>query len=86
MRWLILIMLGLVSVVTYASYPTGISAHNGPIFTNAVLGFVAIQSLLAYNSSFTSCPYGASVQLNVVLQVNTTSGTYYYWLQDVGSF
>ncbi|WP_338602908.1 thermopsin family protease [Sulfolobus tengchongensis] len=86
MKWLILILLGMVSIVAYAQYPTGISAHNGPIFTNAILGFVDVHSLLAYNSSFSQCPYGASVQLNVILQVNTTTTTYYYWLQDVADF
>ncbi|MGC9077093.1 MAG: thermopsin, partial [Conexivisphaera sp.] len=30
--------------------------------------------------------YGASLQLNVVLQVNTTSGDFVYWLQDVPGF
>ncbi len=65
------------------SLPTGVSAHDGPIYTNAVLGYANITSLQAYNSSF-NVPYGASLQLNVVLEATSTNGnTYYFWLQNV---
>lgn len=68
------------------SLPTGVSAHDGPIYTNAVLGYANITSLQAYNSSF-NVPYGASLQLNVVLEATSTNGnTYYFWLQNVAQF
>jgi len=59
------------------------------IMTNKVLGYANITSLLAYYKQarkYGVNPYSATLQLNVVLQVNTTSGTYAYWLQDVPSF
>jgi thermopsin len=33
-----------------------------------------------------SSPYGAGLQLNVVMQVNTTSSSYAYWLQNTVTF
>jgi thermopsin len=59
------------------------------IMTDKVLGYANITSLLAYYQQarkYGVNPYSATLQLNVVLQVNTTSGTYAYWLQDVPSF
>jgi thermopsin len=82
--------------------PTGIadyglynySSTGGPIIpytimTDEVLGYANITSLLAYYQQameYGVSPYSATLQLNVVLQVNTTNGTYAYWLQDVASF
>jgi len=50
-----------------------------------VMGHVKINKIGAYNATPPSGinPYGASLQLNVVLQVNTPEGGYQYWLQDV---
>ncbi|MFP3130934.1 MAG: thermopsin [Nitrososphaeria archaeon] len=58
------------------------------ILYKEAIGVATIYSLQAYNSNPPSGvdPYGASLQQNVVLQVNTTSGNYEYWLQDVAAF
>ena len=58
------------------------------ILYNEAIGFADIYSLQAYNSSPPAgvSPYGASLQQNVVLQVNTTEGNYEYWLQNVPNF
>ncbi|AHC51366.1 thermopsin [Sulfolobus acidocaldarius SUSAZ] len=56
------------------------------MLTPSVLAYANITSLLAYSNSSEN-PYGASLQFNVMLQVNTTtSKTYYFWLQNVASF
>jgi thermopsin len=54
----------------------------------SVIGNSEIFSLGAYNGTQTLVkdPYGVSLQLNVVLQINTTSGQKDYWLQDVADF
>ena len=56
--------------------------------TGEVVGNVKISSLGAHNSTPPAQidPDGASLQMNVVLQVNTTRGQYVYWLQNVASF
>ncbi len=58
------------------------------ILYEEAIGIAQIYSLKAYNSSPPTgiSPYGASLQQNVVLQVNTTTGNYVYWLQNVPSF
>ncbi|MBP1357089.1 MAG: thermopsin family protease [Sulfolobus sp.] len=85
----VLLFLIMLTIPTFGllskSLPTGVATFNGPIYTNAVLGYANITRLLAYNSSLNS--YGASLQLNVILQANTTNGeTYYFWLQNVADF
>ncbi|TRM85542.1 thermopsin, partial [Sulfolobus sp. A20-N-G8] len=83
---LILVAFILLSSMPVLSLPTGISTNNGPIFTRAVLGYVNITDLLAYNAS-SDYPYGASLQLNVMLMANTSEGNlYYFWLQNVAEF
>jgi|GEM_PF-5415355 len=49
-----------------------------------VAGDAVIRRISAYNGTPVegSSPYGAGLQLNVVLRVNTTSGQYDYWLQN----
>jgi thermopsin len=80
-----------------APVPTGIadygeeneSGHAVPytILTKKVIGHAEIYSLGAYNGTQTLAnPYGASLQLNIVLQINTTFGQRDYWLQDVADF
>ena len=58
------------------------------IIANGVVGNAKINSLGALNSTAPSPinPDGASLQLNIVLGVNTTKGQYAYWLQDVATF
>lgn len=53
-----------------------------------VTGYALINGMKAYNATPTagSSPYGAGLQLNVMLQVNTTSGQYVYWLQNTMTF
>ncbi len=68
------------------SLPTGLSSHSGPTLTNAVLGYINVTSLLAYNASC-QYPYGTSLQLNVMLLARTWNGdSYYFWLQNVAVF
>ena len=49
-----------------------------------VVGSAVIYKIAAYNATPVeySSPYGAGLQLNVMLGVNTTSGRYVYWLQN----
>ncbi|WP_338602294.1 thermopsin family protease [Sulfolobus tengchongensis] len=88
--FILLLLLSSLLPTVILSLPTGIASYNGPIYTNGVLGYANITSLLAYNASATKLevpPYGASLQLNVMLEVNTTSGQqYYFWLQNVADF
>ncbi|AAY80406.1 thermopsin [Sulfolobus acidocaldarius] len=84
--YLILYLLTCALCVHFSAVPIGISSYQGTILTPSVLGYANISSLLAYSNSSQN-PYGASLQLNVMLQVNTTtSKTYYFWLQNVASF
>ena len=55
------------------------------VVTSGVVGQATINAIGAYNGS-SADPYGASLQLNVMLQVNATSGQYSYWLQDIADF
>jgi len=55
------------------------------LLLSQVIGGARINAIQAYNSSFSS-PYGASLQLNAVLQANTTAGQYSYFLQNVAEF
>ncbi|MCY0884196.1 MAG: thermopsin [Acidianus infernus] len=75
-------------------YPTGIADYgiqvvNGVVKPyvekfDEVVGVAQIYSISAYNASLNS--YGASLQLNTVLQVNTLYGSQEYWLQNVIGF
>jgi thermopsin len=53
-----------------------------------IAGEATIYKIKAYNSTPPSgvSQYSASLQLNSVLSVNTSAGTYYYWLQNVIMF
>ncbi|MEM0173260.1 MAG: thermopsin [Sulfolobaceae archaeon] len=55
---------------------------------DTVFAYARIYSILAYNPNPPSGvpPYGASLQLNVILQVNTGFNTQQYWLQNVVGF
>ncbi|BFH74667.1 hypothetical protein SJAV_26110 [Sulfurisphaera javensis] len=85
MRWLILSFILLLSpIITFSQLPAGISAHQGPIYTSSVLGFANITAL---SVNYSTClPNGSSLQLNVILEANTPTNTYYFWLQNVASF
>lgn len=92
---------GTIPVGIYTKYsgapaPTGLADYGEEInsagyvvpyevVTSGVLGQATINAIGAYNGS-SADPYGASLQLNVMLQVNTTSGQYSYWLQDIADF
>ncbi len=92
---------GTVPVDIYTKYsgapaPTGLADYGEEInsagyvvpyeiVTSGVLGQATINAIGAYNGS-SADPYGASLQLNVMLQVNTTSAQYSYWLQDIADF
>jgi thermopsin len=84
-------------VYSSAPVPTGIadygeeneSGYEVPytILTNNVVGHAEILSMSAYNGTQTLVnPYCASLQLNIVLQINTTSSQKDYWLQDMADF
>ena len=92
---------GTIPVDIYTKYsgapaPTGLADYGEEInsagyvvpyevVTSGVLGQATINAIGAYNGS-SADPYGASLQLNVMLQVNATSGQYSYWLQDIADF
>lgn len=68
----------------------GLKVNNGAISPymekiKSVIGAVEINKLLAYNSTPPAgiSQYSASIQLNVVLQVNTIGGSQQLWLQNV---
>ena len=68
----------------------GLKINNGVISPyiekiKSVIGAVEINKLLAYNSTPPAgiSHYSASIQLNVVLQVNTIGGSQQLWLQNV---
>ncbi|AHC52185.1 thermopsin [Sulfolobus acidocaldarius SUSAZ] len=83
---LIFLMLTLSPLISFAvTAPVGISSISPNITTISILGYANISSLLAYNSSFYQ-PYGASLQLNAILEVDTPSNTYYFWVQNVANF
>lgn len=55
--------------------------------TSEIAGGAQISSLSAYNASLPSnFQYGANLQLNCMLMVNTSTGTQVYWLQDTSRF
>ncbi|MEM4138660.1 MAG: thermopsin, partial [Sulfolobaceae archaeon] len=59
------------------------------IKTNGMYGYANITSLLAYYKNalrYGVNPYTASLQFNIVLFINSSSGIFAYWLQDVGVF
>ena len=64
---------------TLSSYTERATAVTG----TAVIG--SMQSTIV-NPPQGSSPYGAGLQLNVVMQVNTTSASYDYWLQNTVTF
>ena len=76
--------------------PTGIASYGlqdnagvlSPyeIRTNRVEARAEINSLAAYHSSLPSNQHGANLQLNVILEVNTDSGTQDIWLQNTVQF
>jgi Thermopsin. len=77
-----------IGVADYGVLNASGALHPYEIVYDEALGTAVIYSIGAYNSSPPSgiSPYGASLQLNAVLQVNTTHGDYAYWLQDVACF
>jgi len=77
-----------VGIADYGVMNSSGTLHPYRIFYREAIGIAQIYSMQAYNSSppVGISPYGASLQQNVVLQVNTTSGNYEYWLQNVPSF
>ena len=58
------------------------------IITDEIEGNASIASLYAYNQSppANTSAYGAGLQLNVVLKVESNGKNYSYWLQDVADF
>lgn len=78
--------------------PIGIAyygEYNGSDFVNyttvkymEAIGYATLYSISAYNSTPPAKvnPYGASLQLNAMLQINTEMSSYQFWLQNVISF
>jgi len=66
----------------------GVDANAYTIKYTEVLGYAHIFSISAYNATPPTnvSKYGASLQLNTVLQVETVSGKSTYWLQNVVDF
>ena len=63
-----------------------IASNSGPyvIETNEIFGFANISSIYAYNASPAQnvSQYGASLQLNAMLNVSSNGEYYTYWAQD----
>ncbi len=88
------------NVSGYTSLPTGIASYGlgnvltaaGPyqVVTNEIVGYAYIMSMHAYNASLPSAQnisaYGATMQLNAVMNVTSGGRTYVYWLQNVVDF
>ncbi|AWR94068.1 thermopsin [Acidianus brierleyi] len=72
-------------IASYGIYNNSGELSEYTVKTHEILGFYNITSIKAYNSTF-SDPYGASLQLNVVLQLITKNGNQSLWLQNVISF
>lgn len=77
--------------------PTGIAAYGLANFSGTLKPYVVgtrqvvakaeINSLDTYNSSLpTDYQHGASLQLNVMLEINTTKGAEFFWLQNTDRF
>jgi Thermopsin. len=78
--------------------PIGIAyygEYNGSDFENyttlkyeEAIGYATLYSISAYNSTPPALvnPYGSSLQLNAMLQVNTETNSYQFWLQNVIGF
>jgi hypothetical protein len=67
-------------IVDYGLGPGGNGYYcNSTSFT----GIVHITSFKTYNSSISSCPYVASIQLNLIYSFNDSGITYHYWVQNV---
>lgn len=57
------------------------------VLADSIIGTAEIFSLGAHNGTQNLVnPYCASLQLNVILQINTTLGQEDYWLQDMADF
>ncbi|MEM0123678.1 MAG: thermopsin [Conexivisphaerales archaeon] len=58
------------------------------VSATGITGYAKIYSISAYNSTppVNISKYGASLQLNVMLQVNSTRGQFVYWLQNFANF
>ena len=62
--------------------------HGTVLEYREAIGYATVYSILAYNASPPKgvSEYGASLQMNAVLFVDTVHGTYAYWLQNVVVF
>ena len=62
--------------------------HGTVLEYREAIGYATVYSILAYNATPPKGvnEYGASLQMNAVLFVNTVHGTYAYWLQNVVVF
>jgi thermopsin len=69
-------------IASYGVYNNSGSLSYYIIKTNQIIGYFNISSIKAYNSTFPD-HYVASLQLNVVLQIVTSTNNYSLWLQNV---
>ncbi len=75
-----------VGVVSYGLYNISQDTGAYQVETSTIVGYSRINALSAYNSvpPANVSAYGATVQLNTVMNITGTDGKHYsYWLQDV---
>ena len=75
-----------VGIASYGLYNISDPLSSYRIATNGIVGFARIDALSAYNATppANTSRYGATIQLNVVMNMTTFDGRHYsYWLQDV---
>lgn len=75
-----------VGIASYGLYNVSNPSSVYQIQTNEIVGFARINSLSAYNATppVNTSRYGATIQLNVVMNITTLNGRRdSYWLQDV---
>lgn len=74
-------------IASYGTYLKQGKLQTFKIKTNEIIGTANITSIYAYSSDppENTSPYGASIQLNAMMNVISDNKTYQYWLQDVMS-
>ncbi len=76
-----------IGIASYGTYMRNGRLKTFTIKTKEVIGTTNITSIYAYsnNPPQNTSPYGASIQLNAMMNVISNNKTYQYWLQDVMS-
>lgn len=77
-----------IGIVYYGEYNGSNFVNYTTVKYEEAIGYATLYSISAYNSTPPAQvnPYGASLQLNVMLQINTEMSSYQFWLQNVITF